>query len=257
MWNLGDAASVRFGADTIESVKLLRNIAVALATSCAVLVAAFFALNAWMVADSSQHIMSLDEVVAARTLSGPDVPSEGSAEGSAEESAASVLPADCIIAFGATVYADGTLSPILKNRVDAAIELYRQGVAPVIIMSGDGRESNYDEPSAMKAYAVAQGVPADAVYCDPGGYHTYETLWRAAHVFGATRVVLSTQEYHLFRCVFDARGLGMEALGVISDTGTYDDQLWYDVRESASRVVDFATVVFDLPPESPAEAITL
>ena len=217
--------------------------------------AAFFALNIWMIADSSEHMVSLDEVAAMQTQNGAQAQSD--AAGGAEGAAESVLPADCIIAFGATVYADGTLSPILKNRVDAAIELYRRGAAPVIIMSGDGRESNYDEPAAMKAYAVSQGVPADAVFCDPGGYHTYETLWRAAHVYGASRVVLSTQEYHLFRCVFDARWLGMEALGVISDTGTYDDQLWYDIRESASRVVDFVTVVFDLPPESPAEAITL
>lgn len=215
-------------------MKLLRNIVVAIATASAALVAAFFALNIWMVADSSKHMVSLEEAVAADDV-----------------------PADCIVVFGASVYADGTLSPILQNRVDAAIALYRAGAAPAVIVSGDGRESNYDEPSAMKAYMVEQGVPAEAVYCDPGGYHTYETVWRAAHVFGAQRVVLVTQEYHLFRCVFDARGLGMQALGVVSDSGSYDDQLWYDARESVSRVIDFLTVVFNLPPESPAESITL
>ena len=89
-------------------------------------------------------------------------------------------PCDCIIVLGASVYADGTLSPILQSRVDAAIQLYKRGVAPVIVMSGDGREANYNEPSAMKEYAVSCGVSADDVFCDPGGYNTYDTMWRVS-----------------------------------------------------------------------------
>ena len=79
-------------------------------------------------------------------------------------------------------------SPILQKRVDAAIDLYFRGVAPIVVMSGDGRESNYDEPNAMKAYAIAQGVPESAIYCDGGGYHTYDTMWRVANVYGAQSV---------------------------------------------------------------------
>lgn len=158
---------------------------------------------------------------------------------------------DCIIVLGASVYADGTLSPILKNRVDAAIELYNQGVAPIIVMSGDGRASNYDEPTTMKEYAINQGVPADAVYCDPGGYHTYDTMWRVHSVFGAQSSVVVTQEYHLYRAVYDARGVGMDAIGAVSDTGTYENQLWYDVRECAGRVQDFFQVLTNAVPDNP------
>lgn len=163
---------------------------------------------------------------------------------------------DCIIVLGASVYADGTLSPILKNRVDAAIELYNQGAAPVIIMSGDGRASNYDEPTTMKEYAVSQGVPGGAVYCDPGGYHTYDTMWRVRNVFGAQSALVVTQEYHLYRAVYDAHGVGMDAVGVVSDTGAYQDQLWYDVRECAGRVQDFLYVLFHVVPDNPYVGVT-
>lgn len=164
---------------------------------------------------------------------------------------------DCIIVLGASVYADGTLSPILENRVDAAIELYNQGVAPVIVMSGDGRASNYDEPTTMKEYAIGQGVPADAIYCDPGGYHTYDTMWRVHNVFGASSALVVTQEYHLYRAVYDARGVGMDAVGAVSDAGTYDDQLWYDVRECAGRVQDFFFVLMDVVPDNPYADVTM
>lgn len=77
-----------------------------------------------------------------------------------------VASCDAIVVLGASVLPDGSLSPILQKRVDAAIDLYFRGVAPIVVMSGDGRESNYDEPNAMKAYAIAQGVPESAIYCD-------------------------------------------------------------------------------------------
>ncbi len=176
-------------------------------------------------------------------------------ETSASEAAESGQTYDCIIVLGASVYADGTLSSILQSRVDAAIELYERGVAPVIIMSGDGRASNYDEPTTMKEYAIAQGVPSDAIYCDPGGYHTYDSMWRAKNVFGAQTAVVTTQEYHLFRAVYDARGVGLDAVGVVSDTDAYEDQLWYDFREFAGRVQDFFNVMLDADPDNPYVAI--
>lgn len=164
---------------------------------------------------------------------------------------------DCIIVLGASVQPDGTPSAILRNRIEAAVSLYERGIAPVIIMSGDGRESNYDEPSAMKDYAVSLGVPADAVYCDPGGYHTYDTMWRVAHVYGAQSALVVTQEYHLYRAVYDARGVGLEAAGVVSDEGTYDDQDWYDIRECAGRLQDFELVMRKAVPDNPYAEITL
>ncbi len=163
---------------------------------------------------------------------------------------------DAIVVLGASVLPDGSLSPILQKRVDAAIDLYNLGVADVVIMSGDGRESNYDEPSAMKAYAMAQGVPESAIYCDGGGYHTYDTMWRVAHVYGAKKVAIVTQEYHQYRAVFDALGVGMSAVGVISDTGTYEDQAYYDIREWPARMQDALSVLTSARPDNADEPIT-
>ena len=113
---------------------------------------------------------------------------------------------------------------------------------PIVVMSGDGRESNYDEPNAMKAYAIAQGVPESAIYCDGGGYHTYDTMWRVANVMAAQSVAIVTQKYHQYRAVFDAQGVGMSTVGVVSDTGTCDDQAYYDIREWPARVQDAISV---------------
>lgn len=168
-----------------------------------------------------------------------------------------VASCDAIVVLGASVLPDGSLSPILQKRVDAAIDLYFKGVAPIVVMSGDGRESNYDEPSAMKSYAIAQGVPADAIYCDGGGYHTYDTMWRVANVYGAQSVAIVTQKYHQYRAVFDAQGVGMSAVGVVSDTGTYDDQTYYDIREWPARVQDAVSVWTGAAPDNPEEGITL
>lgn len=203
-----------------------------LAIACIIVVGG---VNAWVALSTKADVRSLDEMLVRD-------PSER---------------ADCIVVLGASVYADGSLSPILENRVDAAIELYNQGLASTIIMSGDGREANYDEPSAMKRYAVERGVPAADVCCDPGGYHTYDTMWRVANVYRAESCLVVTQEYHLYRAVFDAHGVGLDAVGVVSDEGTYEDQLWYDMREIAGRVQDCGQVLIGAVPDNPGTAIGL
>ena len=109
----------------------------------------------------------------------------------------------------------------------------------------------------LLAYAIAQGVPESAIYCDGGGYHTYDTMWRVANVYGAQSVAIVTQKYHQYRAVFDAQGVGMSAVGVVSDTGTYDDQAYYDIREWPARVQDAISVWTGAEPDNPGEAITL
>lgn len=164
---------------------------------------------------------------------------------------------DAIVVLGASVLPTGELSDILQSRVDAAIEMYKAGAAPVIIMSGNGESPDYDEPRQMKEYAISQGVPSDAIYCDKAGLHTYDTMWRVANVYGATSAVVVTQEYHLYRSVYDAQGCGMDADGVICDNDVYDDQAWYEVREFASRIQDWWYVLSSKLPDDTTEAITL
>lgn len=171
--------------------------------------------------------------------------------------AASLFDADAIIVLGASVYSDGTPSGILRDRLDDGIALYFAGAAPKIIMSGDNGTESYNECWAMKQYAVSQGVPSEDVFCDHAGFSTYETMYRARHVFGAERVVVATQTYHLYRALFDAQGVGMQAVGVPSDYGEYLNQSWYDLREVFARAKDFFQVLFKTPPTFTGDPISL
>lgn len=171
--------------------------------------------------------------------------------------AASLFDADAIIVLGASVHSDGTPSGILRDRLDDGIALYFAGAAPKIIMSGDNGTESYNECWAMKQYAVSQGVPSEDVFCDHAGFSTYETMYRARHVFGAERVVVATQTYHLYRALFDAQGVGMQAVGVPSDYGEYLNQSWYDLREVFARAKDFFQVLFKTPPTFTGDPISL
>ncbi len=174
-----------------------------------------------------------------------------------DQQAAASFDADAIIVLGASVYPDGTPSGILQDRLDDGIALYFAGAAPKIIMSGDNGTESYNECWAMKQYAISQGVPSEDVFCDHAGFSTYETMYRARHVFGADRVVIATQTYHLYRAVYDAQGVGMEAIGVPSDYGEYANQSWYDIREVFARTKDFFQVLFSVPSTFVGDPISL
>ncbi len=174
-----------------------------------------------------------------------------------DQQAAASFDADAIIVLGASVYPDGTPSGILQDRLDDGIALYFAGAAPKIIMSGDNGTESYNECWAMKQYAISQGVPSEDVFCDHAGFSTYETMYRARHVFGADRVVIATQTYHLYRAIYDAQGVGMEAIGVPSDYGEYVNQSWYDFREIFARTKDFFQVLFSVPSTFVGDPISL
>lgn len=174
-----------------------------------------------------------------------------------DQQAAASFDADAIIVLGASVHPDGTPSGILQDRLDDGIALYFAGAAPKIIMSGDNGTESYNECWAMKQYAISQGVPSEDVFCDHAGFSTYETMYRARHVFGADRVVIATQTYHLYRAVYDAQGVGMEAIGVPSDYGEYVNQSWYDFREIFARTKDFFQVLMKTPSTYVGDPISL
>ncbi len=174
-----------------------------------------------------------------------------------DQQAAASFDADAIIVLGASVYPDGTPSGILQDRLDDGIALYFAGAAPKIIMSGDNGTESYNECWAMKQYAISQGVPSEDVFCDHAGFSTYETMYRARHVFGADRVVIATQTYHLYRAIYNAQGVGMEAIGVPSDYGEYVNQSWYDFREIFARTKDFFQVLMKTPSTFVGDPISL
>ena len=165
-------------------------------------------------------------------------------------------PQKVAIVFGAAVYGD-RLSSVLRDRVETAVSLYEAGLVDKIIMSGDNQSLNYDEPSAMVAYAVRQGVPEADVQPDYGGRRTYDTCYRAQHIFDAEQVILVTQEFHLPRALFTCQMLGLESVGVSADKRPYRGARWYEIRETGATLVALRDVVIQTPPPVLGEPIPL
>lgn len=169
--------------------------------------------------------------------------------------AAEISGADCIIVLGCGVGADGSLSGMLQDRLQRGVELYKAGAAQKLLMSGDHGRADYNEVGAMKQYAIDNGVPSEDVFMDHAGFSTYETMYRARDVFKAQKVIIVTQEYHLYRAVYNAKMLGLEAYGVSSDLHSYAGQTYRDAREVLARCKDYAYTLFRPLPTYLGEAI--
>ena len=165
-----------------------------------------------------------------------------------QQSAAELENVDCIIVLGCGVSASGNPSPMLEDRLKRAIALYEDGASPKLLMSGDHGRENYNEVAVMKRYAVDRGVPSEAVFMDHAGFSTYETMYRAKEIFCAQRVIIVTQQYHLYRALYIAKSLGMDAYGVSGDYRTYGGQMFRDIREILARVKDFGTSILKPDP---------
>ncbi len=145
---------------------------------------------------------------------------------------AAVPAAPVAIVFGAGIRADGGLSPMLTDRMDTAVALYRAGKVRKLLVSGDNRFVDYNEPGAMYDYAVAQGVPAADVVRDYAGRRTYDTCYRAGAIFGVERAILVTQRFHLPRALFTCRNLGVDAVGFSADRRVYWSNTYYRFRDA-------------------------
>ena len=162
---------------------------------------------------------------------------------------------DCILVLGCLVKSDGTPSDMLEDRLKTGIMLYGIGAAPKILMSGDHGQVEYDEVTAMKKYAVDRGVASNDVFCDHAGFSTYESIYRAKEIFGADKIIIVTQKYHLSRALYIAENLGVEAWGVSADIRTYRGKISRDLREVLARNKDFLTSCFKPEPTYLGEKI--
>ncbi len=162
---------------------------------------------------------------------------------------------DCILVLGAGVWSGGRPSHMLSDRLDVAIDAYNGGAAPKLLMSGDHGRKEYDEVNVMKDYAIQAGVPSEDIFMDHAGFSTYESMYRARDVFMAKRVLIVTQEYHLYRALYVARSLGLDGEGVSADLRPYRGQFRYDLREVLARCKDFAMCLFKPLPTYLGEAI--
>lgn len=147
---------------------------------------------------------------------------------------------DCVMILGCGVYDDGTPTPMLKDRLDKGIELYRAGLAAKLLLSGDHGTVGYNEVAGMYAYAVAAGIPDEDIFLDHAGFTTYESVCRAKEVFGVNNILVVTQGYHLYRAMFYCRCLHLEGYGVKAEYYPYSGELYRQGREILSRVKAFA-----------------
>jgi SanA protein len=125
------------------------------------------------------------------------------------------------IVFGAGVWPDGSLSPVLADRVNTAVTLYRSGKVQKLLFTGDNSTVEYNEPGHMRAYALTLGVPDEDIVLDYAGRRTYDSCYRARHIFCVRSAILVTQAYHLDRALFLAHNVGIDAVGVGADVQTY------------------------------------
>ena len=144
---------------------------------------------------------------------------------------------ECIIVLGAGIRGNKP-SPLLKDRLDKAIELYNLGMAPKIIMSGDHGKDDHDEVNVMKQYAIDNGVPSSDIFMDHAGFSTYDTMYRAKNIFAVKKAIVVTQRYHLYRSIYIAQSLGIEVFGVPAENNKYSGRVFREIREVLARDKD-------------------
>ena len=199
---------------------------------CLLAAVSVFGINFYMIKSTEKQILTLEE---AKTLSG----------------------VDCVVILGCLVKGGDTPSKMLEDRLNVGISLYKLGIAPKIIMSGDHGTKEYDEVNVMKNFAVEKHVKEDDIFMDHAGFSTYETMYRAKEIFGAKKIIIVTQGYHIYRAIYDAQKLGLEAYGATSDLHQYGKVLYNTVRETAARCKDFLWCVFKPEPTYLGEKISL
>ncbi len=155
---------------------------------------------------------------------------------------------DCILILGAGVWGENP-SPMLEDRLLQGIELYNKNVSSKIIVSGDHGQDNYDEVNIMKKYLIERGVPSEDIFMDHAGFCSYDSMYRAKDIFEAKNIVIVTQKYHLYRSLYIANALGLNAFGVGSDSRKYQGESFREAREIAARDKDFVKCIFKPNPK--------
>ena len=166
---------------------------------------------------------------------------------------------DCVLVLGAGVWGENP-SHMLEERLNKGIEVYNTGCTDRILMSGDHGRTEYDEVNVMKSFAVEKGAMAEEVFMDHAGFSTYESMYRAKEIYQVKKVVIVTQKYHLYRAVYNARKLGLDAYGVAAD-GQYNYSLpvrtYNNSREALARCKDIIWCIFNPEPTYLGEAIPI
>lgn len=150
--------------------------------------------------------------------------------------------ADCIMVLGAGIKDDETPTPMLKDRLDMGIALYKAGVSEKLLLTGDNGSVGHNEIHVMLNYVKDAGVPEEDIFCDHAGFSTYDSMYRAREIFRAESLIVVTQTYHEYRSLYIAEKLGLKAVGAASDQMVYAGQPMREMREILARIKDYVKV---------------
>lgn len=145
----------------------------------------------------------------------------------------------CIMILGCGIIDYNSPSPMMKDRLDTGIAMYKQGIAPKILLTGDNGTVSHNEIHVMLQYAKNAGVPKEDIFCDHAGFSTYDSVYRAKKIFRVKSMVVVTQTYHMYRALYISNQMGVSAKGVASDQVNYRGQKKRDMREVLARVKDY------------------
>ena len=163
---------------------------------------------------------------------------------------------DCILVLGAGIRRNSP-SPMLEDRLKTAIELYNQGIAPKILVSGDHEHDDYDEVNVMKNYLKENGIPSEDIFMDHAGLSTYDSIYRAKKIFKANKVIIVTQKYHLYRALYISKAVSLKSSGIPANKQTYAFQFKRDIREIIARTKDFFKCLLKPDPTYLGEVIPI
>lgn len=150
---------------------------------------------------------------------------------------------DAILVLGAGLR-NGKPSPVLKDRLDTAYKLYEDGYSKKIIVSGDHGKKYYDEVNVMKNYLLDKGVESNNIFMDHAGFSTYDSVYRAKKIFLANKIIIVTQQFHLYRSLYIAKKLELDAVGVSATLRNYSGSVKFELREILARDKDFVKTIF-------------
>lgn len=162
---------------------------------------------------------------------------------------------DCILVLGAGIR-ENAPSPMLEDRLLTSVELYNNNNSESkIVVSGDHGKINYDEVNVMKDYLIEKGISSENIFMDHAGFSTYDSLYRVKEIFKAEKIVIVTQEYHLYRALYIAKNLDIDAYGIPANRREYMFQFKRDIREFAARIKDYIKCIFKPKPKYLGESI--
>ena len=158
----------------------------------------------------------------------------------------SVPRTEVALVLGASVYR-GKPSPVLAERADVAVALYRANKVSKILVTGDNGTLSYDEVTPVRKYLLGAGIPSQDIFLDHAGFDTYSSMYRAREVFLARSLTIVTQDFHLPRALWIARRLGLDAYGIVAAGGENSPSDY--IREIPAAIKALLNVLTDRQPK--------